>query len=316
MQEGIRMLQYICLTILLLSNVISGVREVPNPNANPTNPGLRKSSYPYISGDTFRSICNHIYDETDVPFNPTSVRAGDLVFVRIDVLGRFFDTYHPQIGAPYILLTFNEDQSIPREFSSYLDDEKIIAWFADHTDRRHPKLHSVPIGFPNYFWAHGKTEIINRCIQNVPSWENRDGFKIYVNFRIHTCPRERTEAWLYFKEKSFSVVATDRSFGDYLNDIKRCKFVVSPPGNALDCHRSWEALIMGAIPIMKHSPIDHLFDDLPVIFVDNWEIITEDFLKEQYQKLKEQTFNYKKLYADYWLDQIYKIQREFLATHK
>jgi hypothetical protein len=46
-----------------------------------------------------------------------------------------------------------------------------------------------------------------------------------------------------------------------------CKysFVLSPFGNGYDCHRTWEALLLGCIPIMKKSRIDSLFKYLPVL---------------------------------------------------
>ena len=52
-------------------------------------------------------------------------------------------------------------------------------------------------------------------------------------------------------------------------------FVVSPHGRGLDCFRTWEALLMGAIPIVKHSPIDGLYDGFPVVFVEDWSAINE-----------------------------------------
>jgi len=42
-------------------------------------------------------------------------------------------------------------------------------------------------------------------------------------------------------------------------------FVASPYGNGFDCHRTWEALCLGCIPIVKISPLDRLFANLPVL---------------------------------------------------
>jgi hypothetical protein len=46
------------------------------------------------------------------------------------------------------------------------------------------------------------------------------------------------------------------------------RYVVAPRGGGEDTHRAWEALYLGAVPIVKHSPIDSVFKDLPVHFVD------------------------------------------------
>src|SRR5690348_15017618 len=83
--------------------------DVPNPNNVPTDPRFRPSSYPYISGDTFRAFCDHVFDETNVPFDPTKIQFADTVFVRNDVLDIFFSRYHPYIPHPYILISHNGD---------------------------------------------------------------------------------------------------------------------------------------------------------------------------------------------------------------
>ncbi|MDP2738285.1 MAG: hypothetical protein Q8O82_06150 [Pseudorhodobacter sp.] len=50
----------------------------------------------------------------------------------------------------------------------------------------------------------------------------------------------------------------------------RYPFVLSATGNALDCHRTWEALYLGATVIAMHSPLDPLYEGLPVVLVHDW----------------------------------------------
>ena len=45
-------------------------------------------------------------------------------------------------------------------------------------------------------------------------------------------------------------------------------FVISLPGHGIDCHRTWEALALGAAVITIHSPIDPLLERYRVIFLD------------------------------------------------
>ena len=42
-------------------------------------------------------------------------------------------------------------------------------------------------------------------------------------------------------------------------------------GNGLDCHRTWELLYLGCIVITRTSPLDPLFEGLPVVIVRDWE---------------------------------------------
>jgi hypothetical protein len=74
------------------------------------------------------------------------------------------------------------------------------------------------------------------------------------------------------------------------------KYVLSPHGNGLDCHRTWEALILGCIPIMKTSALDPMFDGLPVLIVKNWSDVTQELL----DTFVPQT-NLEKLHTSYWL---------------
>eukprot|EP01041_Mallomonas_annulata_P004070 gene4070-8097_t len=58
-------------------------------------------------------------------------------------------------------------------------------------------------------------------------------------------------------------------------------FEISPHGNGLDCHRTYEALALRMIPIVRTSPLDamYLALELPVIIVDHWNEINTSFLE-------------------------------------
>lgn len=81
-------------------------------------------------------------------------------------------------------------------------------------------------------------------------------------------------------------------------------FVLSPFGNGMDCHRTWEALLCGCIPIVRASVFNELFDELPVLIVDKWEDVTLQLLKQTvYEfKLKHQqnAFQYERLHLSYY----------------
>jgi hypothetical protein len=63
--------------------------------------------------------------------------------------------------------------------------------------------------------------------------------------------------------------------------------------------------MVGTIPIMIHTTIDSLFEKLPVIFVQDWSEITEDFLTCKYEELKNRVdYDFDVLYEPYWLAKI------------
>ena len=65
---------------------------------------------------------------------------------------------------------------------------------------------------------------------------------------------------------------------------------------------------MGAIPVVKHSTIDRVFDGLPVLLIDDWQEVTPEFLEKKYEEMTHKKYNMERLFADYWLQQIQYIQ--------
>jgi hypothetical protein len=82
------------------------------------------------------------------------------------------------------------------------------------------------------------------------------------------------------------------------------KFVISPEGAGLDCHRTWESLLLGCIPIVKTSTLDNLFKNLPVMIVENWNDVTLDNLNLYLNNLSNRNFNFDSLYLSHWVSKI------------
>ncbi|MCL5070244.1 MAG: hypothetical protein M1308_05025 [Actinobacteria bacterium] len=74
----------------------------------------RPSSYPYISGDSFRAIANHIFESKTEKFDAQGVKYGDIVFVSTYLIMDFFKNIHPFIANKYILITHNSDTAYSR----------------------------------------------------------------------------------------------------------------------------------------------------------------------------------------------------------
>lgn len=259
----------------------------------------RSSSYPYISGDTFRAYSDFIYDETQRSFSPSNVKKGNTVFVKTDLLQEFFSAVHPNIPQPYILISHNSDYPIPGNFVNFLDDPKIIAWFGQNVENyHHPKLYPIPIGIANKMWSHGNVQIWNTMRPQASSFPK--DILLYLNFNISTKPDERSFVYNLFSNKPWCRVSQPKDYSSYLSDLGHTKFVLSPRGNGLDCHRTWEALMMGAIPIVKTSASDSLYVDLPVLVIDDWNVVTKEFLDRVYIYMMLMNYNTDKLFADYW----------------
>jgi hypothetical protein len=261
-----------------------------------TFPGKRKPNDYYISGDSFRAFCDFSYDEI-ASLDPSLVKNGDVVFVKTDYLKRFFEQIHPKITCKYIIISHNSADSIPGDHKSFLDDDKIIAWFGQNVDGyQHKKLHSIPLGIANRCWAHGNVDLIKKI-----SDENREKIHfLYLNLNRRTFPSERSYVCSYFKGNNLCFNPQRKPYEGYLIDVASSTFIISPRGRGLDTHRLWESLYMGSIPIVKTSSLDPLYEDLPVLIINNWNEVTEEFLLEKYKEISNKKCSLDKLDINYW----------------
>ena len=71
-------------------------------------------------------------------------------------------------------------------------------------------------------------------------------------------------------------------FADLLHALCRV-----PRGSKIDCHRHWEALALGAAPIVLDSPLTReLFYGLPALLLESWDALTPDLLRAHQKVLK------------------------------
>lgn len=78
--------------------------------------------------------------------------------------------------------------------------------------------------------------------------------------------------------------------------------MLCPRGNGWDTHRVWEALYLGVIPVLLHSPIDKVYEGLPVLYVDRYEDVTPELLDDEYERLvlERDDWDRRQLSRAYW----------------
>ena len=94
--------------------------------------------------------------------------------------------------------------------------------------------------------------------------------------------------------------------------------MLCPRGNGLDTHRSWETLYLGRIPVVKSSAMDAVFDELPVILVNNWENMTLSSLEDAHEKIRKgmarNAYNPQRLNLSYYACEILKTAGRHCAS--
>lgn len=120
----------------------------------------------------------------------------------------------------------------------------------------------------------------------------------------------------YFK-KSFvdGKIGVSETDVKYYKKMSQFKFVLSPKGAGEDCHRTWEALYLGCIPIVLSSSIDEIYQDLPVLVVKSWNEISEDLLNQIWEEYQQKEWDTKKLKLDYWFEKFQETQKKDIKIH-
>jgi hypothetical protein len=189
--------------------------------------------------------------------------------------------------------------------------KNLITWFGQNVCVEHEKIISIPIGLENSEWfAHiNKKEKIKQKHFKPKTYKNL----LYVCHNIKTNFGERLEPYEIFKDKKWVTLehgTNGNNFDEYLDNLHSHKFVLCPEGNGTDTHRTWETLYVGSIPIEKRNNNNRFYDDLPICFVNEWSEITEDFLNEEYKKIKSNEWNLEKLNFTFWKNKINKIKNK------
>jgi len=243
------------------------------------------------------------------------------IYIPSDQIIAFSKRFPTLINKPFVLVSGDSD--LPINFESQgnslralLDNPLLLAWYAQNRDCDHPKLHSLPIGINIHNqwtnplqWGGGfilpafQELQLKTIAESAKPLEQREA-KIFCNWQFsldrgdrRECSERIDSSICYFQEKPLPMADTWELQSQF-------QYVLSPHGVGLDCHRTWEALLLGCIPIVKKARLNDLFEDLPVIEVDDWSQVNSAFLTSAKSKLDQRKMNYEKLLMRYWKKQI------------
>jgi len=252
---------------------------------------------------------------------------GMSIYVCSDLLKFFVTDILRKINKKFVLLSGDSDLCVPKEAlnlqetNTLLNSPYLIKWFLQNTQiQNNYKMVQMPIGLdyhtisnnpdsswklPNESHLPGAQELIlvNIKEKSQPFYYRIP--KIYVNFsKTNDRFKDRVNSVNGIPNKLmiFNETFTKRTVN--WNLMSKYAFVLSPFGNGMDCHRTWEALCLGCIPIVCTPNFTKLFENLPVLNVNDWREVTEELLKVTIIKFKNMTFNLDKLLLSNWVKQI------------
>jgi len=174
--------------------------------------------------------------------------------------------------------------------------DSVRVWFAQNADVRDERLIPIPIGLERDRWfphLHKKDVILT-----LPDVE-KTGL-LYLNFN----PETHWARPALYEMLGWGTVEPRHNGVDFLHyaqQIKRHRFVLCPDGNGMDTHRTWEALYLGSYPIVqRHVFTEEFVKILPLLVIDDWSEITEQFLCGKYEDFVSKEWCWEALKINYW----------------
>jgi hypothetical protein len=263
-----------------------------------------------------------------------------VIWMRGVFVSHFCRHILPNLKKSLVVVIGDGDSSFPsecidsNEMNQLIQDERVIHIFAQNCDYKgnSDKVTPIPIGIDFHTVAFRQEGI----------WEERGSPKeqetvlkeilltlkptslrkpsAFVDFHLQdtmrtgfcqrflSCGEDRT---IIFNRLRNRLELDNAKAPMKRSDLWRTKgeyaFSISPHGNGLDCHRTWEDLVLGCIVIVKTSALDSLYEGLPVVIVKDWDEITESNMAKWLNQYKDAFTNptyREKLTNGYWINKI------------
>jgi hypothetical protein len=279
----------------------------------------------YLNGEKLQALC-----DVDCEKNPgyESAIAGS----RHPVLTVFCQTHELKNKMPFlrsirdkvfILVTHNSDGGVhcydtKRWFDyEWRNESNVAYWLSQNVDVAEPNVVPIPIGLENSYIFNRDVKMQRMFDLTRAKIEKQD--RMFVCFNPGTNKKQRETAYHRYDGCSWAQCCVGQNniqlVRQYFDEMIKCQFVLSPEGNGLDCIRTWEALYLGCIPIVKRRAFtDWYAQRLPIIVVNFWDEISLEFLLEKKKEFEQRTFDYDLLTVSYWRRKIAELKNA-LCVH-
>jgi hypothetical protein len=263
----------------------------------------------FINVNQYEEVCDlSIVPAENKLFTSEFLQRDAIIFCKTDYIDYLFQNLKSSFHK-YVLVTNYSDYPINFE-RFYKKPVCIKKWCGINVEFKHPDLIAVPLGL---YSSKGHTKNVFIKFDIIWFLENRDRLyaneknlkEVYCNWASTNANRNKIIEQLkqsnikYYWESGLTVE-------QYYENMSKYKFVISPPGNGIDCFRTYEALYFNCIPIVIKHPLYDNWKELPIIQVKDYSEVTYELLYSYLDK----EYNMEKLYMTYWRNLIQKIFNE------
>lgn len=280
----------------------------------------------YFNNRGFAQLCdkklNIIGSDSDKYFDKnyfTNLKDFDKVFLTTNMLKKFINKVN--INKKIIIILACSVIGFPNEFSNkdnknYIrlieNNNNIIGLYTQNYDlnQEHFKIKPIPLGIDYHTLSNKLTPIEqeNKLISiyksSIPFEKRLDlcySFFQFIMFNRHN--KDRYVAQDALDKVNFNVYQDKKiPREETWENMVKYKWIISPHGNGLDCHRTYEAIALGCIPVVKSSTLDIMYKDMPIIILNDWNEISLELLKSKTQEALKKSKE--TITLDYWIKKV------------
>jgi hypothetical protein len=226
---------------------------------------------------------------------------------NVDLL-KFIDSL-PDDGC-YIVITRNNDLSLTQIILDKAKSKKSIKrWYGINIGFNDPLFVPVPVGCGTEGGHSTYLEWVAKETQ-----EERYKDKL-VYCRVNATGYNEERRILIRQNESnpiFNIVKHQVGAEEMFRSMKKHIFSACPAGEGRDCLRTYETIILGGIPIWSDYIELRHFQDLPVVYTNDWNIITKEWCENALNELKNRTTSTDRMRMSYWDNHIKNSIQELL----
>ena len=257
----------------------------------------------FINAATYEDTCDFsIMPIENKIFSYDILKKDAIIFCKTDYVSHLFNELKFS-SRKYVLITHHSDY--PIDYFRFSQKPNCIKkWFAVNVTYEHSDLVPIPLGLKTHRGAYLEPNIKTLWLsENIDELKgNKKEDLIYCNWLDTN--RERNNIIDKLKSNGLDYIQeSNLSYEDYIVNMSKCKFVISPPGNGVDCHRTYESLYVGCVPIVIKNKIYDNWNELPIIQVKDYSEVNQNLLDNFTYKDHDMS----KLYMTYWKDKIINI---------
>jgi hypothetical protein len=228
---------------------------------------------PILSSNRLAGRCRYVFEQGGSLIVHEDMD-NDWYFCRTADIHEFFATVAPE--HEFVFLTGHTDLPVDHTHRRYLKRSGLKVWFAMNAMLKHPKVKARPFGLGALATPEETATLQQVQERNLPKRE-----LFHNQFMLERNPFERA----YCLQQTGLPLGRWVPWPEYLEEVASSYFCISPIGIGIDCVRTWEALLLRSIPVVRRTMVTDHHPDFPMIVLDDWsEFRSIDFSPELYEQ--------------------------------